>query len=95
MHEKRTGTALAILAAALYALNAPFSKHLLAHAGPTMMAALLYLGAGLGLILYSLGEKALGKASPARFTPSPLFWGLSSVWCWASAPGCSSIWVCW
>ena len=60
-NHKKLGTALAILAAALYALNAPFSKQLLQHAGPTMMAAFLYLGAGLGLILYSLGEKALGK----------------------------------
>ena len=61
MHAKKTGAALAILAAALYALNAPFSKLLLNHAGPTMMAAFLYLGAGLGLILYGLAEKALGR----------------------------------
>lgn len=61
MHAKKLGTALAILAAALYALNAPFSKQLLHHAGPTMMAAFLYLGAGLGLILYSLAERAWGK----------------------------------
>lgn len=44
MEAKKLGTALAILAAALYALNAPFSKELLAHTGPTMMAAFLYLG---------------------------------------------------
>ncbi len=39
----------AILAAALYALNAPFSKRLLDRAGASMMAAFLYLGAGIGL----------------------------------------------
>lgn len=39
----------AILAAAFYALNAPCSKLLLAHVGPTMMAGLLYLGAGIGM----------------------------------------------
>ena len=39
----------AILAAALYALNAPASKLLLQHVAPSMMAALLYLGAGLGM----------------------------------------------
>ena len=60
MEAKKLGTALAILAAALYALNAPFSKELLAHTGPTMMAAFLYLGAGLGLLLYGLAGKALG-----------------------------------
>ena len=65
MQAKKLGTALAILAAALYALNAPFSKELLAHTGPTMMAAFLYLGAGLGLLLYGLAGKALGH-NPVR-----------------------------
>lgn len=39
----------AILAAALYAISSPVSKLLLQHVPPTMMAALLYLGAGLGM----------------------------------------------
>ena len=51
----------AILAAALYAINVPLSKLLLNNAQPTMMASFLYLGAGLGLFLYSLIEKAIGK----------------------------------
>ena len=46
--------ALAILAAALYALSTPFSKLLLEHVGATMLAALLYLGAGLGLLCIRL-----------------------------------------
>lgn len=41
---------LAILAAALYALSTPFSKLLLGHVSATMLAALLYLGAGAGLL---------------------------------------------
>ena len=53
---KRTGTiatGYAFLAAALYALNVPLSKLLLLYVSPTMMAALLYLGAGIGIgILY-------------------------------------------
>ena len=65
MNTKKLGTALAILAAALYALNAPFSKVLLQHSGPTMMAAFLYLGAGFGLFLYGLAGKALGH-DPVR-----------------------------
>ena len=52
MNAKNRATAFAILAAALYALNIPASKLLLGHVGPTMMAAFLYLGAGLGLFLY-------------------------------------------
>lgn len=38
----------AILAAVFYALNMPFSKILLGNVPPTMMAALLYIGAGTG-----------------------------------------------
>ena len=41
----------AIAAAALYALNSPVSKLLLNEVSSTMMAALLYLGAGLGLLI--------------------------------------------
>lgn len=44
------GIALAILAAALYAINAPFSKILLNVIPPTIMAGLLYLGAGIGML---------------------------------------------
>jgi len=39
----------AILAALLYAINAPFSKLLLTEIPSTMMAGLLYLGAGIGM----------------------------------------------
>jgi len=45
----RKGIFLAILAAALYALNAPLSKLLLSHIPPTLTAGFLYLGAGIGM----------------------------------------------
>ncbi len=51
----------AILAAALYAINVPLSKILLQKAGAAMMAAFLYLGAGIGLMIYSFMSRALGK----------------------------------
>lgn len=54
MKTKTTATLFAILAAALYAINIPVSKLLLAKAAPTMMAAFLYLGAGIGLLLCGL-----------------------------------------
>ena len=47
----------AFLAAAFYAINVPVSKILLQAVGPTMMAALLYLGAGAGIGLLSLFNK--------------------------------------
>ena len=52
MKAKSSSTIFAILAAALYALSAPVGKVLLGHAGAAMMAAFLYLGAGLGLALW-------------------------------------------
>ena len=54
MNKKCTATLFAILAAALYAINIPLSKILLHQVSPTMMAAFLYLGAGLGLFIYRL-----------------------------------------
>ena len=59
MKRKNISTLYAILAAALYAINIPLSKLLLQHVAPTMMAAFLYLGAGVGLFFYGLvtGEK--------------------------------------
>lgn len=47
----------AFLAAVFYAINVPISKVLLQHVGPTTMAALLYLGAGVGIGMMSLFKK--------------------------------------
>ncbi|MEA4972133.1 MAG: DMT family transporter [Candidatus Metalachnospira sp.] len=52
----------AVAAAALYALSSPFSKLLLSEVSPMMLAAFLYLGAGIGIGLVSLILKLLGKA---------------------------------
>ncbi len=61
MKTKNIATFYAVLAAALYAINVPLSKLMLNYAEPTMMAAFLYLGAGIGLFLYGLVEKVAGK----------------------------------
>ena len=50
----------ALLAAVFYALNAPFSKRLMACMEPTCMAAFLYLGAGIGvgvLYMFHIGKE--------------------------------------
>lgn len=62
MKEKKLATMYAIVAAALYAINVPFSKMLLGYVEPTMMAAFLYLGAGLGMFVYSIVSKVTEKA---------------------------------
>ena len=47
----------ALLAAVFYAVSVPFSKILMKDVGPTSMAALLYLGAGIGIGILSLFNK--------------------------------------
>ena len=59
-------TVFAVLAAALYATNVPLSKLLLEHAAPTMMAAFLYLGAGIGLFILGRIQKASGRGASAE-----------------------------
>ena len=51
----------ALLAAAFYAINVPLSKLLLNNVGPTTMAALLYLGAGIGIGIMSLASRQRGE----------------------------------
>ena len=53
----KAGIFLAVSAAALYAINAPFSKLLLTHMPPTLMAGFLYIGAGLGMGIIALIRK--------------------------------------
>lgn len=74
MKLKNLATGFAILAAALYAINVPLSKLLLEQVQPTMMAALLYLGAGIGMLLYSLIGKALGQATLSQKKSCRILW---------------------
>ncbi len=76
MKQKHLATAFAILAAALYAINIPFSKLLLTQVAPTMMAALLYLGAGLGLALYRLLRPGQQKEEPLTRKELPYVVGM-------------------
>lgn len=60
MKKKTTayGILLAVLAAALYAVNSPFSKLLLEYVPSTLMAGILYIGAGLGMGVIALVRRA-------------------------------------
>lgn len=51
----------AILAAALYAISTPVSKLLLQNVPPAMVAAFLYLGAGVGMGIMMLGRNRFRK----------------------------------
>ena len=73
-------TVFAVLAAALYAINVPLSKLLLEHAAPTMMAAFLYLGAGIGLFILGRIQKASGRgASVEPLTKADLTYTVGMV----------------
>ena len=88
MHTKKTAAILlAVLAAAFYAINVPFSKLLLEQLSPTFLASLLYFGAGIGIgILYlshpkkHAQEKKLTKqvAEDVTFTVTSML-----LWSWA------------
>lgn len=54
------GIFLALAAAILFGASTPIAKLLLGGVGPWMMAALLYLGAGLGLALVHLWRRLVG-----------------------------------
>ena len=70
----------AILAAALYALNAPVSKLLLQNVPPTMMAGFLYLGAGIGMALMGLVRSKTGHGKKeTRLTKKDLPYTLGMV----------------
>lgn len=66
MASKKTAVLWAVLAAALYALNSPISKLLLGKIPPTIMAALLYLGAGIGLSIVRLVQRRMGKGQKEK-----------------------------
>ena len=69
----KKGVFFALLSALLYALSVPFSKVLLEFVPSTMMAGLLYIGAGLGMGVVAIFRKGTGNfSSEEKFTKSDL-----------------------
>lgn len=87
--KMKKGILLAVLAAALYALNAPFSKILLDFMPPTLMAGFLYIGAGAGMIIIALIRK-VGKAQTKepKLTRSELPYTIAMILLDIGAPIC-------
>ncbi len=80
MRKQKIAMLLSLLAAALYALNVPFSKLLLVDISPSMLAGLLYLGAGIGVGFLMLGKKMLGiKTAEPKLTKKDLPYTASMV----------------
>ncbi len=78
MASQTTATILGLLAAALFGAGAPLAKLLLPGAGPVLLAGLLYLGAGAGLLpLRSRGEAKLARSDAPALIGVILFGGVA------------------
>ena len=87
MSTQRKAIVYAILAAALYAFNAPASKRLIRHVDTVMMAAFLYLGAGIGLMIYGTVQTRLTKKGQTeRLTRKELPYTIAMVLLGIAAP---------
>lgn len=85
----KKGIAFAILAAVLYATNAPFSKILLEFMPPTLMAGFLYVGAGIGMIFIAFMRKIKKyEAKELKLTKSELPYTIAMIVLDIAAPIC-------
>ena len=77
----------AVLAALLFGISSPVSKIFLIEIPPTLMAALLYLGAGLGMIFISLIKRVKSKEQKeAKITKKELPFVLGMILLDIAAP---------
>ena len=89
--EKTIGRGIffAVLAAALYAINSPFSKILLNFMPSTLMAGFLYIGAGLGMGAVALVRRARGaEKKEAKLTAKELPYTVAMILLDIAAPIC-------
>ena len=87
--KNKQGIILAILAAALYAINSPFSKLLLDYMPSTLMAAFLYIGAGLGMAVISLLQKLSGHGrQEEKLSKAELPYVIAMIVLDIAAPSC-------
>ncbi|WP_218081258.1 DMT family transporter [Anthocerotibacter panamensis] len=68
----RSGIAFALIAAALFGASTPLAKILLGQMEPLLLAGLLYLGSGSGLVLWSLVQR--GAQREATLQPRDWPW---------------------
>ena len=91
MKAKRGAISLAILAAVLYAVSTPFSKLLLGYIEPTMLASLLYFGAGFGMLLVYLVLPRKFKEKEQKLTVKDLPYTVGMILLDIIAPVCLMI----
>lgn len=89
MNRKNCAAALsAILAAVFYAINIPASKMLLGNIEPVMMAAVLYLGAGIGVGIIYMARKPKEAAENSSLNRGDLPYVLGMILLDIAAPIC-------
>ena len=85
----RSGICFAILAAALYAINAPLSKILLEYIPSTLMAGFLYIGAGVGMAIVAVFRRATKTSlSEKRLTRKEIPYTVAMILLDIAAPIC-------
>ena len=85
----KVGIFFAILAAALYAINAPLSKVLLDYMPSTLMAGFLYIGAGVGMLFIAIFRKIKGdRRTEQRLTKKKLPYTIAMILLDIAAPVC-------
>lgn len=85
----RKGILFALLAAALYSINSPFSKILLVYIPSTLMAGLLYIGAGVGMIAIAFIRRIRKTTKKeTRLTKSELPFTIAMILLDIAAPIC-------
>lgn len=85
----KVGIFLAILAAALYAINSPLSKILLDYMPPTLMAGFLYIGAGIGMLVIAIVRKCKKTEKvEAKLTKKELPYTIAMILLDIAAPIC-------
>ena len=70
--QRQLAVIYAVLAAVFYGISVPVSKLLLNGVSPVFLAALLYLGAGIGMIVVNFLRRGTAKTKEARITRQEL-----------------------
>ena len=73
------GVLYALLSALLFGISTPLAKLLVGQIAPLMLAGLLYLGSGLGLLLWFVLRQTRGEPRAARLTRPDLPWLAGAV----------------
>lgn len=77
---RRKAIGYALVSAALFGASTPFAKLLLGEVTPLLLAAILYLGSGLGLLAWLAARRALSHASrPSSLIGSDYLWLAAAI----------------